>query len=68
VEAPSGTTVSFPRKAAGTYRVVVAGGMPGLEVGPSPGGGGDYAVTIDPAVVTRGGAQLGPSTRITELP
>ena len=68
VDAPSGTTVSFPKEAAGTYRVVVAGDVPGLDVGQSPGGCGDYAVTIDPAVVTRGGAQLGPSTRITNLP
>jgi len=68
IDAPSGTTVSFPRQAAGTYRVVVAGDTPGLDVGQSPGGCGDYAGTIDPAVVTRGGAQLGPSTRITKLP
>jgi hypothetical protein len=68
IDAPSGTTVRFPSKAAGTYRVVVAGDTPGLEVGQSPAGCGDYAVTIDPAVVTRGGAQLGPSTRITRLP
>jgi hypothetical protein len=46
------------------YRVVVAGDTPGLEVGQNPDGCGDDAVTNDPAVVTRGGAQLGPSTRI----
>ena len=68
VDGPSGTTVSFPREAAGTYRVVVAGDVPGLDIGQTPGGCGDYAVTIDPAVVTRGGAQLGPSTRITKRP
>jgi len=68
IDAPSGTTVSFPRQAAGTYRVVVAGDTPGVELGQSPGGCGDDAVTIDPATVTRGGAQLGPSTRITKFP
>jgi hypothetical protein len=68
IDAPSVTTVSFPRQAAGTYQVVVAGDTPGLEVGQSPGGCGDDAVTIDPAAVPRGGSQLGPSTRIIKLP
>ncbi len=68
IDPPSGTTVRFPSKAAGTYRVVVAGDTPGLAVGQSPGGCGDYAVINDPAVLTRGAAQLGPSTRINKLP
>jgi hypothetical protein len=67
-EAPSGTTVWFPRQAAGTYRVVVAGDTPGLEVGQSPAGCGADAVTIDPTVWARGGTELGPSTRITATP
>lgn len=68
IEAPTGTTVSFPKEATGTYRVTVAGNMPAGGFGPSADGCGDYAGIIEPAVVTRGGAQLGPSTRITKLP
>jgi hypothetical protein len=68
IDAPSGTTVSFPSEAAGTYRVVVAGNMPAVGFGHDADGCGDYAGTIEPAVVTRGGAQTGPSTRITKRP
>lgn len=67
LEAPSGTSVNFPKEAAGTYRVTVAGDTPAAGSGPSDGCG-DYAGTIEPAVVTRNGAQLGPSTRISKLP
>lgn len=68
VEAPAGTSVSFPKEATGTYRVTVAGDTPAMGSGPSPDGCGDYAGTIEPAVVTRNGAQVGPSTRISKLP
>jgi hypothetical protein len=68
IDSPTGTTVSFPPEATGTYRVVVAGNMPAVGLRQGADGCGDYAVTIDPVTVTRGGAELGPSTQITNHP
>ncbi|HET9770529.1 MAG TPA: hypothetical protein VFS16_06550, partial [Acidimicrobiia bacterium] len=68
LEIPSGTTVRFPAEATGTYRVSVAGDMSDRGPGTRARGCADYAGIIEPAVVTRGGAELGPSTRITKLP
>jgi hypothetical protein len=68
VEALDGTTITFPSEAAGTYRVVLAGDSPGLGVdGGEPSGCGEATLLIDPAVVERASAEIGPSTRITTL-
>jgi hypothetical protein len=67
VESPGGTKITFPAEAAGTYRVVMAGDSPGLGVGREAAPCGDAALLIDPAVVERAGAEIGPSTRITTL-
>jgi hypothetical protein len=68
-ESSGGTTITFPSEGAGTWRVVVAGDSPGLGVGGrQPSGCGDAALLIDPAVVERAGAEVGPSTRISMLP
>ena len=68
VEALGGTTISFPSEAAGTYRVVVAGDSPGIGLdGEEPTGCGEATLLIDPAVVERASAEIGPSTRITTL-
>ncbi|HEV7862986.1 MAG TPA: hypothetical protein VGR20_09805 [Acidimicrobiia bacterium] len=68
VEGPGGTTITFPSEAAGSYRVVMAGDAPGLGVGGAPSGCGDATLLIDPAVVERTGAEVGPSTLITTVP
>jgi hypothetical protein len=68
VEALGGTTITFPSETAGTYRVVLAGDSPGIGVGREASGCGEVALLIDPAVVERAGAEIGPSTRITILP
>ena len=68
VEAPGGTTITFPSEAAGTYRVVLAGDTPGIGIdGEEPSGCGEATLLIDPAVVERASAEIGPSTRITTL-
>jgi hypothetical protein len=68
VESSGGTTISFPSVATGTYEVVLAGDSPGLGVDRAASGCGDAALLIDPAVVERASAEIGPSTRITTLP
>ena len=68
VEALGGTTITFPAGQTGTYRVVLAGDTPGLGVGGEPSTCGTPTLLIDPAVVERAGAEIGPSTRITTLP
>jgi hypothetical protein len=65
---PGGDTIAFPSGVAGTYRVVLAGDTPGLTVGRKPSTCGDATLLIDPAVVQRAAAELGPSTRMTTLP
>ena len=68
LEALGGTTITFPSEAAGTYRVVLAGDTPGIGIdGEEPSGCGEATLLIDPAVVERAGAEIGPSTRITTL-
>ncbi|MDQ1502202.1 MAG: hypothetical protein QOI86_5542 [Actinomycetota bacterium] len=67
VEALGGTTITFPSEVAGTYRVVMAGDSPGIGVGHEASGCGDASLLIDPAVVERTAAEVGPSTRITTL-
>ena len=68
VEALGGTTITFPSEQAGTYRVVLAGDSPGIGVGgDEPSGCGEATLLIDPAVVERAAAEIGPSTRITIL-
>jgi len=68
VESAGGTTITFPSEEAGTYKVVLAGDTPGLGVGREATGCAEAALLIDPAVVERTGAEIGPSTRITNLP
>ena len=67
VRAPGGTTITFPSDAAGTYRVVLAGDSPGIGIGGEAPSGCEATLLIDPAVVERAGAEIGPSTRITTL-
>jgi hypothetical protein len=67
VEALDGTTITFPTEETGTYRVVLAGDTPGLGVGEAPSACGSPTLLVDPAVVERAGAEIGPSTRITTL-
>ena len=63
-----GTTITFPSEAAGTYRVVLAGDTPGIGIdGEEPSGCGEATLLIDPAVLERASAEIGPSTRITSL-
>jgi hypothetical protein len=62
------STITFPSEEAGTYRVVLAGDTPGLGVGGTPSACGATTLLIDPAVVERASAEVGPSTRITTLP
>jgi hypothetical protein len=68
VEALGGTTITFPTDEPGTYRVVLAGDTPGLGIGGAPSACGAPTLLIDPAVVERASAEIGPSTRITALP
>jgi hypothetical protein len=68
VETPGGTTITFPSDVAGTYRVVLAGDTPGIGFGEEPSGCAEATLLIDPAVVERASAELGPSTRITVTP
>jgi hypothetical protein len=68
VDALGGTTITFPTQETGTYRVVLAGDTPGLGIGGAPSACGAPTLLIDPAVVERASAELGPSTRITPLP
>ncbi|MDQ1489271.1 MAG: hypothetical protein QOD57_4435 [Actinomycetota bacterium] len=63
-----GTTITFPSEQSGTYRVVLAGDTPGLGVGAKPSACGTATLLVDPAVVERATAEIGPSTRITTLP
>jgi hypothetical protein len=63
-----GTTITFPSEQSGTYRVVLAGDTPGLGVGGQPSACGAATLLVDPAVVERASAEVGPSTRITTLP
>ena len=68
VQALGGTTITFPSEAAGTYRVVLAGDSPDIGIdGEEPSGCGEATLLIDPAVVERASAEIGPSTRITTL-
>ena len=68
VEALGGTTITFPSERAGTYRVVLSGDTPGIGIdGEEPSGCGEATLLIDPAVIERAGAEIGPSTRITTL-
>ncbi|MDQ1514988.1 MAG: hypothetical protein QOE80_818 [Actinomycetota bacterium] len=62
------TTITFPSEHPGAYRVVLAGDTPGLGVGGKPSTCGVATLLVDPAVVERAGAEIGPSTRITRLP
>jgi hypothetical protein len=67
--AVGGTTITFPSDAAGAWRVVLAGDSPGLGAGDeAPAVCGDATLLIDPAVVERAAAEIGPSTRITTVP
>jgi hypothetical protein len=68
VEGPGGTTISFPSDVAGTYRVVLAGDTPGMGFGEEPAGCAEATLLIDPAVVERASAEIGPSTRISVHP
>lgn len=68
VEGPGGTTISFPADVAGTYRVVLAGDTPGMGFGEEPSGCAEATLLIDPAVLERAGAEIGPSTRISVYP
>lgn len=69
VEALGGTTITFRSGEPGTYRVALAGDTPGIGVGgEEPSGCGEATLLVDPAVVERASAELGPSTRITTLP
>lgn len=67
-EAVGGTTIAFPSEVEGTYRVVLAGDTPGIGIGEEPSGCAEATLLIDPAVVERASAELGPSTRITVNP
>ncbi len=67
VESLGGTTITFP-DVEGTYRVVLSGDTPGIGLGEEPSGCADATLLIDPAVVERASAELGPSTRITVFP
>jgi hypothetical protein len=68
VESLGGTTITFPSEIEGTYRVVLSGDTPGMGVGEEPSGCAEATLLIDPAVVERASAQLGPSTRIALNP
>lgn len=67
VEALGGTTITFPADVTGTYEIVLAGDNPGMGIGEQPAGCGDATLLIDPAVVERAAAEIGPSVRITAL-
>ena len=65
VEALGGSTITFPADVAGTYEVVLAGDNPGMGIGEAPAGCGEATLLIDPAVVERAAAEIGPSVRIS---
>lgn len=68
VESVGGTAITFPSDVEGTYRVVLSGDTPGMGVGQEPSGCAEATLLIDPAVVERASAELGPSTRVAVIP
>lgn len=68
VESLAGTTITFPSDVEGTYRVVLSGDDPQIGVGRGPSGCAGTTLLIDPAVIERTSAEVGPSTRIATNP
>lgn len=68
VQALGGTTITFPSAVTGPHTVVLAGDTPALGIGGQPSDCGAPTLLIDPSVVERASAEVGPSTRITTLP
>jgi hypothetical protein len=68
IESLGGTTITFPADVEGAYRVVLSGDTPGIGLGEEPSGCAEATLLIDPAVVERASAEVGPSTRISVTP